>query len=98
MAPPRRRAVRARRLRAARRPTRHQPAEPARSRRRRRGVTRLPLSSRSLRDSGIAFVPLTADEAYVVLAWRPEAAAPALTPFAAVVSEVARELDPLTAG
>jgi DNA-binding transcriptional LysR family regulator len=62
------------------------------------GVTRLPLSSRSLRDSGIAFVPLTADEAYVVLAWRPEAAAPALTPFAAVVREVARELDPLTAG
>jgi DNA-binding transcriptional LysR family regulator len=62
------------------------------------GVTRLPFSSRSLRDSGVAFVPLTADEAYVVLAWRTEHVVPALGPFAAVVRHVARTLDPLTAG
>jgi DNA-binding transcriptional LysR family regulator len=62
------------------------------------GVTRLPLSSRSLRDSGIAFVPLTGDNAYVVIAWRQDRVVPALGPFAAVVRDVARELDPLTAG
>jgi DNA-binding transcriptional LysR family regulator len=62
------------------------------------GVTRLPLSSRSLRDSGIAFVPLTGDDAYVALTWRADRVAPALGPLAAVVHEVARELDPLTAG
>jgi DNA-binding transcriptional LysR family regulator len=62
------------------------------------GVTRLTLSSRSLRDSGVAFVPLAGDEAEVVLAWRPERVAPALAPFAAIVHEVARELDPIAAG
>jgi DNA-binding transcriptional LysR family regulator len=62
------------------------------------GVTRLPLSSRSLRDSGVAFVPLVGDEAQVVLAWRAGAAPPALEPFRAVVREVARGLDPVTAG
>jgi DNA-binding transcriptional LysR family regulator len=61
------------------------------------GVTRLPLSSRSLRDSGVAFVPLAGDDAYVVLVWRAERS-PALAPFAAVVREVARKLDPLAAG
>jgi DNA-binding transcriptional LysR family regulator len=62
------------------------------------GVTRLPLSSRTLRDSGVAFVPLAGDEAQVVLAWRPERVAPALAPFATIVREVARELDPIAAG
>jgi DNA-binding transcriptional LysR family regulator len=62
------------------------------------GVTRLPLSSRSLRDSGVAFVPLADDQAEVVLAWRPQRVAPALAPFAAIVREVARELDPIAAG
>jgi DNA-binding transcriptional LysR family regulator len=62
------------------------------------GVTRLPLSSRSLRDSGVAFVPLADDMAKVVLAYRAEAAVPALAPFAAVVREVGRELDPVAAG
>jgi DNA-binding transcriptional LysR family regulator len=62
------------------------------------GVTRLPVSSRTLRDSGVAFVPLAGDEAEVVLAWRPERVAPALAPFAAIVHEVARELDPIAAG
>jgi DNA-binding transcriptional LysR family regulator len=58
------------------------------------GVTRLPLSSRTLRDSGVAFVPLAGDEAQVVLAWRPERVAPAMAPFATIV----RELDPIAAG
>jgi DNA-binding transcriptional LysR family regulator len=62
------------------------------------GVTRLPVSSRTLRDSGVAFVPLAGEEAEVVLAWRPERIAPALAPFAAIVREVARELDPIAAG
>jgi DNA-binding transcriptional LysR family regulator len=62
------------------------------------GVTRLPVSSRSLRDSGVAFVPLAGDDAFVVLAWRAGGAPPALAPFAVVVREVARGLDPLTAG
>jgi DNA-binding transcriptional LysR family regulator len=62
------------------------------------GVTRLTLSSRSLRDTGVVFVPLAGDEAQVVIAWRRESAPPTLEPFAAVVREVARELDPVAAG
>jgi DNA-binding transcriptional LysR family regulator len=62
------------------------------------GVTRLPLSARSLRDSGIAFVPLAGDQAYVVLARHAEAVTPPLAPFATVVRQVAHELNPLTAG
>jgi DNA-binding transcriptional LysR family regulator len=62
------------------------------------GVTRLPLSSRTLRDSGVAFVPLVGDVADVVIAWHPDHVAPALERFAAVVREVARELDPVAAG
>jgi FAD/FMN-containing dehydrogenase len=62
------------------------------------GVTRLALSSRSLRGGGVVFVPLTGDETQVVLARRPQHAPPALAPFAAVVREVAREVDPVTAG
>jgi DNA-binding transcriptional LysR family regulator len=57
------------------------------------GVTRLTLSSRSLRDGGVRFVPLTDDEAAVVLAWRPGAANPALPLLRAVVHDAAREID-----
>jgi DNA-binding transcriptional LysR family regulator len=62
------------------------------------GVTRLPLSSRTLRDTGVAFVPLVGDIADVVIAWRPDHVAPAFDRFASVVREVARELDPVAAG
>jgi DNA-binding transcriptional LysR family regulator len=62
------------------------------------GVTRLTMSARTLRDSGVVFVPLRDDETHVVLAWRPSGAPSTLAPFAAVVRDVARELDPLTAG
>ncbi|EIV94936.1 LysR substrate-binding domain-containing protein [Frankia sp. QA3] len=61
------------------------------------GVTRLPLSARSLRDSGVAFVPLVDDEADVVLVWRADAASPALPLLREIVREVARTTD-LTAG
>ena len=49
-------------------------------------------------DSGVAFVPLVGDVAEVVLAWRGGQQVPSLAPFAAVVREVARELDPVAAG
>jgi DNA-binding transcriptional LysR family regulator len=57
------------------------------------GVTRLPLSSRSLRDGGVAFVPLAGDEALVVLVTRPGATNPALPALRAVVRDTARTLD-----
>jgi DNA-binding transcriptional LysR family regulator len=62
------------------------------------GVTRLPLSSRSLRDSGVAFVPLAGDEAEVVLVWRPGAPNPVLPAFREVVHAVARTTDLTAAG
>jgi DNA-binding transcriptional LysR family regulator len=62
------------------------------------GVTRLPLSSRSLRRSGVAFVPLAWEEAEVVLAWRPGAANPALTALRAIVREIGPRIDPEAAG
>ena len=58
------------------------------------GVTRLTLSSRSLRDGGVTFVPLADDETFVVLAWRPDAPTPALPALREVVREVARTIDP----
>jgi DNA-binding transcriptional LysR family regulator len=62
------------------------------------GVTRLPLSARSLRDSGVAFVPLAGDEAEVVLAWRPGSSNPGLALLRAVVRELARTTDLTAAG
>lgn len=62
------------------------------------GVTRLPLSARSLRDSGVVFVPLVDDEADVVLVWRADAASPALPLLREVVHEVARTTDLTTSG
>ncbi len=62
------------------------------------GVTRLPLSSRSLRDSGVAFVPLAGDEAEVVLVRRPDAANPALPLLREIVREVVRTTDLTAAG
>lgn len=56
------------------------------------GVTRLPLSSRSLRDGGVAFVPLAGEEALVVLAWRRDAPGPLLPAVRAVVRDVAAAL------
>ena len=62
------------------------------------GVTRLTLSSRSLRDGGVAFVPLAGEEAVVVLAWREDAPNPVLPALREVVHEVARTIDLEAAG
>jgi DNA-binding transcriptional LysR family regulator len=62
------------------------------------GVTRLPLSSRSLRDTGVAFVPLRGDSASVALVSRPGTPQATLAPLREVVHEVARTLDPAAAG
>jgi DNA-binding transcriptional LysR family regulator len=63
------------------------------------GVTRLPLSSRTLRDSGVVFVPLSGHEdACVVLVWRADALNPALPALREVVYEVARTIDLTEAG
>ena len=62
------------------------------------GVTRLPLSSRSLRDGGVVFVPLAGEDAAVALVTRPDAPNPALPALRAVVREVAHALDPADAG
>jgi DNA-binding transcriptional LysR family regulator len=56
------------------------------------GVTRLPLSSQSLRDGGVAFVPLAGEDALVVLTWRADAGSPLLPALRAVVREVAAAL------
>jgi DNA-binding transcriptional LysR family regulator len=62
------------------------------------GVTRLMLSSRSLRDGGVVFVPLAGDEACVVLVWREDAPNPILPALREVVHEVARTIDAAPAG
>jgi DNA-binding transcriptional LysR family regulator len=62
------------------------------------GVTRLTLSARTLRDTGVAFVPLRGDEADVVIVWRPGATNPALPTLRDVVREVARTTDLTAAG
>jgi DNA-binding transcriptional LysR family regulator len=62
------------------------------------GVTRLMLSSRSLRDGGVVFVPLAGDEALVVLVWREDAPNPVLPALREVVHEVARTIDVAAAG
>jgi DNA-binding transcriptional LysR family regulator len=62
------------------------------------GVTRLMLSSRSLRDGGVVFVPLAGEEADVVLVWREDAPNPVLPALREVVHEVARTIDVDPAG
>lgn len=62
------------------------------------GVTRLPLSARSLRDSGVVFVPLAGDEAAVVFLSRADAPNPALPALRDVVREVARTAGITAAG
>ena len=54
------------------------------------GVTRLPLSSRSLRMDGVVFVPLTGERAQVVLLTRRDARNPAIRPL----REILRDLHP----
>ena len=49
------------------------------------GVTRLPLSSRSLRDGGVVFVPLRDEDAAIALVTNPASAHSALTPLRTVL-------------
>jgi DNA-binding transcriptional LysR family regulator len=56
------------------------------------GVTRLPLSSRSLRMDSVAFVPLTDERAQVVLLTRPDARNPAVH----ALRKILRDLHPGT--
>ena len=58
------------------------------------GVTRLPLSTRSLRNGGVVFVPLADDNAEVMLDHRDEPPSKSLELFADVVRGVSRTLDP----
>jgi DNA-binding transcriptional LysR family regulator len=62
------------------------------------GVTRLTLSARSLRDSGVAFVPLEGDEVDVILLTRAGPRRPALERFAEVLRELAASMDLTAAG
>ena len=62
------------------------------------GVTRLSMSARSLRDTGVSFVPLAGDEALTVLVWRPDAPNPLLPALREVVRDLARTTDLLAAG
>jgi len=54
------------------------------------GVTRLPLSSRSLRDGGVVFVPLRDESIAIALVTNPAAPHPAL----ATLRELLRSLTP----
>lgn len=62
------------------------------------GVTRLPLSARSLRDTGVAFVPLSGETADVVVAWIDDRPNPGVDALRALVRALARETDLLAAG
>ena len=62
------------------------------------GVTRLTLSNRTLRDSGVAFVPLAGEQAQVVIVWRPDTRNPLLATLREIVRDVARTTDLTAAG
>lgn len=62
------------------------------------GVTRLARSARSLRASGVAFVPLSGDHALTVVAWRPGNDDPALRNLLALARHLATTTDLTDAG
>ena len=62
------------------------------------GVTRLPLSARSLRDTGVAFVPLRDEYADVVVAWVDDRPHPAVEILRQVIHATARASDLLASG
>jgi DNA-binding transcriptional LysR family regulator len=62
------------------------------------GVTRLPLSARSLRDTGVAFVPLRGETADVVVAWIDDRPRPGVDSLRALIQKLAHETDLLAAG
>jgi DNA-binding transcriptional LysR family regulator len=62
------------------------------------GVTRLARSARSIRRTGVAFVPLTGDHADTVLVWNPARDGPAHRRLRALSSELAAATDLTDAG
>jgi DNA-binding transcriptional LysR family regulator len=62
------------------------------------GVTRLPLSARTLRDSGVVFVPLRDETASVVIAWNDDRAHPNVKLLRDVIARLTTETDLLAAG
>jgi DNA-binding transcriptional LysR family regulator len=62
------------------------------------GVTRLPLSARTLRGTGVVFVPLRDDYADVVIAWVDDRPRPAVEALRSVIHATARKSDLLAAG
>lgn len=62
------------------------------------GVTRLPLSARTLRDTGVVFVPLRGDSADVVVAWIDDRPRPGVAALRDLARRLAGETDLLAAG
>ncbi len=62
------------------------------------GVSRLPLSARSLRDTGVAFVPLRDEYAEVVVAWVDDRPRPTVEALRQVVHAAAQASDLLASG
>jgi DNA-binding transcriptional LysR family regulator len=62
------------------------------------GVTRLPLSARTLRDTGVVFVRLRNEYADVVVAWVDDRPRPAVETLRNVIHTIARKSDLLAAG
>jgi DNA-binding transcriptional LysR family regulator len=62
------------------------------------GVTRLPISARTLRDTGVTFVPLRDEYADVVVAWIDDRPRPGVRVLIDVIRATARESNLLTAG
>jgi DNA-binding transcriptional LysR family regulator len=62
------------------------------------GVTRLPLSARTLRGTGVVFVPLRNEYADVVVAWIDDRSRPAVDALRNVIHVAASTSDLLTAG
>jgi DNA-binding transcriptional LysR family regulator len=62
------------------------------------GVTRLPMSARTLRDTGVTFVPLRDEYADVVVAWIDDRPRPGVRVLIDVLRTTARESNLLSAG
>ncbi len=62
------------------------------------GITRLPLSARSLRDTGVAFVPLRGETADVVVAWNDDRPRLAVQALRDLIQTLAHTTDLLAAG
>ncbi len=62
------------------------------------GVTRLPMSARTLRDTGVTFVPLRDEYADVVVAWIDDRPRPGVRLLIDVIRTTARRSNLLSAG